>query len=382
MPGYIRKRGKRSWQVAVSAGFDPRTGKRLQVWKTVVGTRRDAEAALARLLAEVRSGGPPVDSSVTVKDFLLGWLDRYTGLAGTTRERYSELLRLHVIPRIGHLRLDRLRPVHLEDLYRALQEPRDRGGAGLSGTTALQVHRVLHRAFTVGMRWGLLSRNPADYVQAPRKTTQEITLPDAGTVLRLLVALEGTRLHAPVALVAMTGLRRGEVLALRWADVDLEAGTMAVVRSLEQTREGLAFKDLKNPRSRRRLPLPPAAVALLRAHRKAQAEERLQAGRGWADHDLVFPGPLGHPWPPGAFTTAFRKAVARAGLRLRFHDLRHLVATTMLTSGADVRTTAGVLGHADPATTLRVYSHAVQVAQKEALEKVQRAILGPNPTRS
>ena len=368
--------------MAVSAGFDPRTGKRLQVWRTVRGTRKDAEAALARLLAEVQSGGAPVDSSATVGDFLRGWLERYTGLARSTQERYRELLWLHVIPRIGHLRLDRLRPLHLEDLYRTLQEPRDRGGAGLSGTTVLQVHRVLHRAFTVGMRWGLLSRNPADYVQAPKKSTQEIKPPDPETVRRLLEALQGARLHVPVALVAMTGLRRGEVLALRWSDLDLEAGTMAVVRSLEQTREGLAFKDLKNPRSRRRLPLPPAAVALLRAHRKAQAEERLQAGSAWADHDLVFPGHLGHPWPPKAFTTAFRKAVARAGLRLRFHDLRHLVATTLLVGGADVRTTAGVLGHADPATTLRVYSHAVQVAQKEALERVQQAILGPHPARS
>jgi integrase len=318
MPGHIRRRGKRSWQVVVSAGFDPRTGKRVQVWRTVKGTRKDAEAALARLLAEVQSGGAPVDSSATVKDFLLGSLDRYTGLAGRTRERYSELLRLHVIPRIGHLRLHQLRPVHLEDLYRTLQQPKDQEGAGLSGTTVLQVHRVLHRAFAVGMRWGVLSRNPADHVQAPKRSTQEIRPPDPETVRRLLEALQGTRLHTPVALVAITGLRRGELLALRWGDVDLESGAMAVVRSLEQTLAGLAFKDLKNPRSRRRLPLPPAAVALLRAHRKAQAEERLQAGPAWADHDLVFPGPWGtrglpsrsprasaRPWPGRASGSGF-----------------------------------------------------------------------------
>lgn len=369
MPGLIRRKGKSSWQIAVSGGFDPRTGKRLRVWRTVRGTRKDAERELARLLAEVTGGGVPADSNTTVGDFLSAWLERYTGLANTTRERYETLLRLHVVPRIGRVPLHRLRPVHLEDLYRAMQE------AGRSSTTALQVHRILHRAFSVGMRWGVLSRNPADHATAPRRSTPEIAPPPPEAVHRLLDSIRGTRLHAPVALACLLGLRRGELLAIRWSDLDWKDRTLAVVRSLEQTRAGgVRFKDLKNPRSRRLLPLPPAALELLRAHRREQAEHRLAAGSAWEDHGLVFPGPDGRPWSPQAFTTAFRKAVGRAGLRLRFHDLRHLVATTLLRTGADVRTTAGVLGHADAATTLRVYAHAVRAAQEEALRRVEDAL--------
>lgn len=375
MPGYIRRRGKHSWEVSVRAGCDPVTGRYLRMYRTVRGTRKDAERILARLLHEVATGGVPTDSTATLREYLEAWLERYTGLAGTTRERYETLIRLHVLPRIGHLRLDRLRPVHLEDLYRTLQEPRTAGGAGLSPTTVLQVHRILHRAFVVGVRWGVLSRNPADHATPPRKATLEVTPPPPEDIQRLLDSLRGTRLHTPVALAALLGLRRGELLALRWSDVDLEARTVAVVRAVEETRSGgVRFKDLKNPRSRRLLPLPPMAVEVLRAHRAAQAAERLRAGPEWEDQGLVFPAPDGRIWGPKAFTTAFRKAAARARVKTRFHDLRHHVATSLLTGGADVRTTAAILGHADPATTLRVYAHAVRAAQEEALRRVEQAL--------
>jgi integrase len=194
---------------------------------------------------------------------------------------------------------------------------------------------------------------------------------------QILRASEGTRLHIPVLLAALCGLRRGEILALRWSDVDLDHGVLQVRRSLEEVRvDGQRVVRPKEPKTgkTRAVALPPLVVEALRRHRKAQLEERLRAGPDWKDHDLVVCGPFGEPLTPSAVSRGFGRLTKMLSLRRRFHDLRHAHASHLVRAGVDVRTVAGRLGHSTPSLTLNVYGHEVPGAQEHAALVMDRII--------
>ncbi|MDR7415798.1 MAG: site-specific integrase [Armatimonadota bacterium] len=377
MPGYIRRRGRSSWEISVRCGWDPARNRYVRVTRTVRGDRKTAERELAKLLHEVHTGGYVDPARITVKEFLEKFLRDYvaSSVSPRTGERYREIIRDYIVPRIGSVPLHRLRPLHIQDLYTQLMSSgRRRGEGGLSAATVRKVHVVLHRAFNLARRWGLLGTNPCDGVTPPRVEIPEICPPDPEEVRRILEATKDTRLFAPTALAAILGLRRGEVLALKWSDVDLDSGTISITRALEQTRAGIRMKDLKSAKARRMLPLPSLAAEVLRAHRRHQASERLRAGPDWEDNDLVFPDPTGRPWSPQAFTHAFERAMRGAGIKVRFHDLRHHVGTTLLKGGVDVKTVSTVLGHSTPTVTLNTYAHTIRAAQQEALDRLDRIL--------
>ena len=240
MLGHIRKRSKTSWAVVVDLGRDPGTGKRNRLWRSVKGTKRDAQALLTQLLTQRDAGVAP--SRTTVHAFLDRWLEDYArpNTAPKTYRTYSDLVSHHLKPALGAIRLSAVRPDHIQTAYKAI------GAKGLSPTTVLHCHRILREALQHAVKWQLVARNPADLVDPPRANRHEIPALDLGQIARLLACARQTEYGALVELALLTGLRQGEILALRWHDADLATGSLSVSRSLQRL-DGLHSQGAEDP---------------------------------------------------------------------------------------------------------------------------------------
>ena len=378
MRGGIRPRGKNRWELMIYLGRAP-DGKKVYRWHRVNGTRGDAQRELTRLLNSVHTGTYVAPTKVTLGAYLERWLADYAKghVASTTYQRYEQIVRQHLIPALGHIRLLRVQPHDLLACYAKAQESgrKTREGGALSPTSVLQHHRILHCALRHAVMQGLLVVNPADRVSAPRKVRREMRALDEHQAARLLEVARDTALNVPVLLAVATGLRRGEVLGMRWQDVDLEAGRLTVQQTLEETRAGLAFKAPKTAKSRRCIPMPAFAVTALRQHRADQARVKLRLGPAYRDNGLVCARPTGDPIRPDSLSPAFAKLVRRAGLpAVRFHDLRHSHASQLLKQGVHPKVVSERLGHATVGLTLDTYSHVLPGVQEQAVEQFDAAM--------
>ena len=349
-------------------------GGRQYKYDTIHGSAKDADRALAKLVHEVSEGIYFEPSTTLFGMYLEEWLEQ-TGdrLAAKSRERTQSILDLHLKPALGHHPLSKLKPLHIQSYYtQAL-----RAGRGdrkpLSPATVLKHHHVIHRSLRQAVRWQLLARNPAEAVEPPKAVRKEMLALDSGQTAALLAAADGDRLYVPILLATSTGVRRGEMLGLRWADADLDAGTITVRQTIEETATGIAFKAPKTAKGRRTLPIGDCLVAALKRHRDQQ--ERFSAGAGYQNNDLVFALPDGSPWSPAAFSLAFMRLVRSTNLpRVRFHDLRHTHATILLREGVHPKIVSERLGHANIGITLDTYSHVLPGMQEEAARKFDVAL--------
>ena len=377
MQGHIRKRGKGSWAVVIDLGRDPSTGKRRQLWRSLKGTKREAETLLVQLLHQRDIGIDSPAGKITLGEYLEGWVQQYAraNLAPKTFLQYSWAVRSHLTPGLGSINLTKLRPQHIQAWYsRALQRGRIDGRGGLSSKTVLHIHRVLREALQHAVRWQMLSGNPADAVVPPRPIRYEPSVLSVEDVRRLLAVAASTT-HGPlVHTVVMTGLRRGELLGLRWQDVDLDAGVIHVRQTAQWLPgEGSIFRSPKTERSRRAVVLAPSTVQVLREHRRSQLEERLAVGAAYQEYGLVFATPLGTPMDPSNLRRAWRRIVKSFGLTgLRFHDLRHAHATLMLLGGVHPKVVSERLGHSSVGITLDTYSHVLPSLQAQAAVSLER----------
>jgi integrase len=375
MKGHIRKRGQSSWAIVLDLGRDA-NGKRRQKWHTVLGNKREAQRELTRLLHEMNTGAYVEPTRMLVRDYLEKWLAHAKSkVAGKTFERYEEIVRKHLIPALGHHPLAKLQPLQIQQYYaEALESARLDGKAGgLSAQTVLHHHRVLHRALRLAVQWLLLARNPADAVESPRPEPKQIPVLDEAEATTLLAALRDTRLYEPTLMALASGLRRGELMALHWQDVDLDAGKVIVRRSLQQTREGVTAKEPKSGKGRT-VALPALAVRCLRTLKARQAETRLSLGPAYEDNGLVFARADGRVWEPNSFSSAFAAAVRKSGLpHVNFHALRHSHATILLKRGTNPKIVSERLGHARVGTTLDIYSHVLPGMQEEAARSIDAA---------
>jgi integrase len=377
MRGHIQRRGKKSWRLKWDLGTDPVTSARLTKQKTVTGTKREADAELARILGSIQTGSYVDPTKMTVSELLAKWRDEVASVevSAKTMERYRDHVD-RLIGGLGHYPLSRLQPLAIQSFYNDLRRSGHmRREGGLSEQTLLHIHKVLTAALSQAVRWRLLAFNPADDVNPPRPARIEMHTLSAEEMRSLLEAADGTALFAPTLLWLTTGLRRGELLGLMWRDLDRAAGRLSIVRSLEETKTGLRLKAPKTARSTRTLTLPQVALDCLTRHEVAQKEYRLRLGASYQDQGLIFPGADGCPQQPRNITKAFAALVRKANVpKVSIHGLRHTHITELLRAGVHAKVVSERAGHSSVAFTLQRYAHALPDMQQDAADQAQRLI--------
>ncbi len=354
MSGNITRRGAHSWRLKFEGGErDPVTGKRKTRYITVRGTKKDAQRELIRVLAQVENGTAVDPLRVTVAEYLHDWLDADEGLSPKTLERYRQLAERQIIPHLGAALLQKLRPAQVHDWHNLLLK------TGLAARTVGHAHRVLHRGLARAVTLEITSRNVAHAVPPPKPDAAEVAILSAAEIGPFLTKLDGHPLHSIAVLALGTGMRRGEICGLAWGALDLDAATVRVERSLEETATGLRIKPPKTRHGHRTISLPAGVVETMRAHRRHQAEQRLLLGLGRpGGEDNVFTLLDGSPYPPDKLSRDWGNVVRDRKLpRVMFHALRHSHASALIAAGLDVVTVSKRLGHGSPAITLTVYAH-------------------------
>lgn len=356
-----------------------RDGNGKQRWVSGFPSIRAAEADRDKTRVAVRAGNYVSPSRQTFETFSGEWLESRTPkLKPSTLSSYADLLRDHVNPRIGNVPLQKLTAAHLDALYaELLTKGRRDGSGGLSPRTVRYVHTVIRAALQTAFRWGRITHNPADRSEPPESVKTEARHWTTDELRRFLAHVEGDRLAPLYHLAAMTGLRRGEALGLRWQDLDLEAQTLKVNQSLVVVDGHSMITTPKTDAGRRTVALDPRTVAVLRAHRKAQTAERLAAGPAWADTGLVFTRDDGRPLPPDWVYKRFVALVMAAGVPvISFHGLRHSHATALLGAGVDLKLASARLGHSSVRITADTYQHVEHSMDQDAAARTAALVLG------
>jgi integrase len=375
MKGHIRQRSPGHWAIVIDVR-DPQTSERRRRWHSFAGTKRQAQIECARLISEIQQGTQVDTTRMTVAAFLERWVEHMQGqVSPRSHERYAELARKNIVPLLGGLALTKLQPAQISRAYaKALASGRRDGKGGLSARTVTHMHRVLREALQQAVRWQLLARNPADAVKPPKVERKQMSVLDTDATAELIEAARPYRIFVPILLGVLCGLRRGEIAALRWRSVDLDAGQLMVVASIEQTKNGCREKETKSGRARA-VALPATLVEELRRHRIQQAQELLQIGIRLTDDSHVVAQSDGSPLQPNSLTHAFVDFLADRGLKhIRLHDLRHSHATHMLAAGVHPKVASERLGHSKVGITLDLYSHVLPGMQEDAAAKVDAAL--------
>jgi integrase len=374
MKGSVIARGD-SYRIKVPLGKDPVTGKYTAYYETVKGSRPMADKRLRQLLIERDKGTFVKTTKNTVAEYLKSWLSDYCSLnlSPRTCELYSYMCAKHIIPAIGSTKLSELKPQQIQHLYA------EKVAAGLSSRTVQIIHVTLHKALKNAVRTGLVVRNIAESVDAPKGVHREVQTMSETDIHLFLDRARDTEYFTLFYLYLFTGCRRSELLALRWKDTNLELHEMSINRSMQYLRrakERITFKEPKTRNSRRTIALSPSTVEMLDDHYQKQKQRRksLKLPEITSD-DLVFSHYDGSPMLPQSVTQAWERMAKRTGLKgVRLHDARHSHATIMLKQGVHPKIVSERLGHASIAITLDTYSHIVPGLQQAAANKFDEII--------
>jgi integrase len=364
----------------------PPGAKRRQVFRRGFATKEDAQATLDDLLGNVRGGTYVEPSRATFGEYLRLWLDGLAakGRRPTTIAGYrAKLIKYVFDDPIAAVPLQQVTAEQLDKLYAQLVTRRD--GRPLSLRTVRHVHQIISTALAAAERQDRIAVNPARRASPPSATAARAPEAAVWSPEELRSFLDATKDHhhgALFRLAAMTGLRRGELCGLRWADVDLDAGRLVVRRTITTVDHEPVEGDVKTARSRRGVDLDEETVRVVRQHQTGQLEQRVLMGAGYTDRDLVFAAPDGAPWNPDSIGRAFARAVARTELpRIRLHDLRHSHATHLLAAGQNPKLVSDRLGHATVGFTLDTYGHVIPGQQADAAAAVARLVDGESRRR-
>ncbi|MBI4853561.1 MAG: site-specific integrase [Acidobacteria bacterium] len=371
--GSIYKRADGRWAGAISLGYKDGKQKR----KTFYGdTRKEVQEQVTSALRDIQKGLPPVTESQTLGEFLDFWLEKSVkpSLRPATYSSYQILVKTHIKPTLEQIKLIKLSPQHLQTLMQ------EKLSAGLSTRTVQYLRAILRRALNQAIKWGLVSRNVAGLVDPPRSEKKEIKPWTLEQSKKFLEVCAGHRLEALFVLTLSLGLRRGEVLGLRWEEVDFQKKSLKVKLGLQRIDGKLILGEVKTKKSARTLPLPDSLVSLLKSHRAKQLEEKLAIGSKWKESNLVFTTSIGTPIEPRNLKRSFDKILEDANKKLdechklphqRIHDLRHTCATLLLAQGVPPRTIMEILGHSVISTTLDVYAHVLPEMNRDAINTLE-----------
>jgi integrase len=299
-------------------------------------------------------------------------------ITAKTKERYWQLAEQQIIPHVGAITLQKLRPSQIAAWHDTLLQHGGKDGKPLSARTVGHAHRVLHTALARAAAAEIVARNVASSIKPPKIESEEVQILGATDVRVVLDKTKDHPLGIIIALALATGARRGELLGLRWGDVDIDAGMLRIERSVEETKAGLSFETPKTKNGRRQISLPPTAVDLLRDHRRKQLELRVQLGLGRDPSDALLFGTVdGAPLSPDNLSRDWRRVVVSLSLPpVMFHALRHSHASALIAAGMDPVTVSKRLGHGSPAMTLTVYAHLFQKTDLAAASAIEAAMRG------
>jgi integrase len=333
-----------------------------------VKTKREAQEVLRQALQQRDEGTLPTGPQQTVKQFLEEWLEttcKPPALRASTYVKYQKLIRSYILPALGRYQLQKLTPQHVQRLYRQKSDD------GLKPKTIQSIHGVLHKALDTAVMWNLVARNVCDRVKTPKVPKPEIQPLTMIQAQELLSVAEGHRIDALLVLAVTTGMRRGELLGLRWTDIDFQNRCLHVRRTLDYLAHyGIVVTEPKTTKGKRKIELPDFVIEKLQQHRVRQLEMKLKAGANWKEEGYVFTGLQGGVLNPRYLVKLFKNVLKEAWLPdIRFHDLRHSAATILLSMGVHPKIVQELLGHEDITTTLGIYSHVLPSLQKETMEK-------------
>lgn len=373
MTGHIRKRVTKkgvSWQVILEKGLDS-SGRRLRDYITVNGTKKEAQQILTEKLNEFNKGTYIEPSQMTVAEHLEQWVETYAkpNLSPTTVRGYLVNINKHTLPYIGTVPLQKLVPLQIQRMFDQLQ------GKSLSPRTIKYVHSTLREALQHAFKMQLIPRNPADFVTLPKQVKYKAKAYEESEVLEMLKAAKDTDMEAPLNIGVGLGLRRGELLALQWGDIDFEKNQVTISRNLVEINGEVCFRQPKSDAGNRTIEMPTSMAAVLKKHRKRQLEDKLFFGSEYADMDLVCCRRDGRPHKPGSFSHKFEKFLKAHGLRqIRLHDLRHTNASLMLQYNVPAKVASQRLGHSSIGITLDLYTHVIGDLQTEAAKKIEAGV--------
>jgi len=367
--GSISQRKNGTWEAKITL----ENGQR----KSLYGkTRKEVQEKLKIALREQQQGILVTAPQQKLEQFLREWLEKTQkhDVRPRTYERYEEIVRLHIIPILGHHYLQKLTPHHIKSFYAKKLD------GGFKARTVASFHNVLHKALDTAVKWNLLTSNPCDRVDPPHVEEYEAQPLDLEQIKKLLAVARDSSIEALLTLTLATGLRRGEILGLKWQDINMKAGTLQIKRILSRVpsklksegKRGYIEANTKTKKSRRSIIIAPFALEALKKHRERQLAIKGEAGPLWHERDLVFCTSIGTSVNPDRdIRIPFKKLLQKAELpNVRFHDLRHSAATLLLGMGIHPKIVQEMLGHSSIAITMNIYSHVLPTMQQEAIEKL------------
>jgi len=378
--GHIRKRDYKSgvsWQIVIENGVDIK-GERKRIYKTIKGTKKEAQKVMNEMLNDLNKGTFIEPKKVNLAEYLDEWMKTYVepSLAKTTIESYKANIYGHIIPNIGDIEIQKLNPIDIQKFYNKLMtEKNPRTKKPLSTRTIEHIHANLNAALKQAVKLNLISKNPVEAVNKPKVKDYKAEVYTEDEVKKLLKYVKSTRLELPVALAVGLGLRRGEVLGLKWDSIDFENKMLKVESNLVYAEGKVFLKEPKSSAGERALVAPDSILEVLKKHKKEQSVYRLMLGGEYKNNNLVCCEEDGRPTIPGTLSHRFTRFLVEHDLKeIRFHDLRHTHASLLLKYGISAKVASTRLGHSSIGITLDLYSHVYNEVEVEAANKIEAGI--------
>ncbi|MCM3079598.1 site-specific integrase [Brevibacillus invocatus] len=368
MKGHFRKRGS-TWSFAISLGTDE-TGKRRQITRSGFKTKKEAEIACAEMITKYDTGELVISKKQTLESYLQFWLENHakSTLRTSSYTNHETVINSRIIPALGKVELDKLTPIQVTKYLTELQKE------DLSADYVKYIHAVLKKAINQAVKWQLIPKNIMDHVDPPRLTAKEIITWTPEQANEFLSYAEKDKYYIAFVLAIYTGMRRGEILGLRWKDIDFEQAKISIQQTLYRpANQGIIFQEPKTKSAKRRIAIPQFVLQELKRHKARQNKFRLEYGAGYEDHDLVVSYDDGRPQDPRNLLRHYERITKKSGLPpIRFHDLRHTHATMLLQMGEHPKVVSERLGHSRVGITMDVYSHVMPDMQKDAADNFEK----------